>query len=244
MRTRWHARCFVPSVTYAFADFELDTQRYELRRGGHACPVQPKALDVLAYLVVHRSRVVLKSELLERVWRGVRVTENALAQAVCNARDALGDLGGKAIVSVPRRGYRFALPVNERRPVNDGLVVRVSACGHGPLATFRSLLERVVHDVPGARAAGVPLEHAILDASDERGLADVVLAFFEEPLPRGLTLVIDGLEHADVASILLFAVVATSPNADVTITATHEGDAATSASALRRLVAAHSSSNA
>ena len=41
-------------MIYAFETYTLDTDRYELRRAGILCPLEPHALDMLAYLLAHR----------------------------------------------------------------------------------------------------------------------------------------------------------------------------------------------
>ena len=102
-------------MIFFFADHELDEERFELRRDGRAVELQPKALELLLHLVRNRGRVVSKQELLGAVWPDASVTHGSLARAVSLARAALGDRGRapQAIVTVPRRGYRFAAPVGE-----------------------------------------------------------------------------------------------------------------------------------
>lgn len=62
-------------ASFAFAEFELDPASYSLRRRGHPLELQPKVLELLAYLVVHRERVVGKQELLSVLWPAVHVSE-------------------------------------------------------------------------------------------------------------------------------------------------------------------------
>ena len=62
-----------------------------------------------------------KEELLDALWPGANVTENALAQAVSELRQGLGDdaAAPQFIRTVARRGYRFIAPVtaiSERPP--------------------------------------------------------------------------------------------------------------------------------
>ena len=52
-------------MRYMFGDYSLDTQRYELRRAGDFIPLGPQVFNVLAYLMVHRDRVVSRDELFE-----------------------------------------------------------------------------------------------------------------------------------------------------------------------------------
>ena len=53
------------SRLFEFDDCVLDAGARELRRGGETVPLQPKAFDVLVYLIEARDRVVSKDELLE-----------------------------------------------------------------------------------------------------------------------------------------------------------------------------------
>ena len=55
-------------MIYGFLGMELDEERFELRRQGQPVRLEPRALDVLFYLVRNRERVVSKEELIEKVW--------------------------------------------------------------------------------------------------------------------------------------------------------------------------------
>jgi DNA-binding winged helix-turn-helix (wHTH) protein len=102
-------------MIYRFGDCELDDQRYELRRAGVPCHLEPQVFEVLAYLVRHRDRVVPRSELLDQIWGSRFVTDSALASRVKAARRAVGDSGRAqgVIRTVHGRGYRFLAPVQE-----------------------------------------------------------------------------------------------------------------------------------
>ncbi len=113
-------------VIFEFDEFELDIERFELRRGGVPCHVEPQVFDVLRYLVEHRDRVVSKDELLDNVWGDRFVSESALTSRVKAARRAVGDSGRtqRVIGTAHGRGYRFlpAVEVRSTMPV----VVEVS----------------------------------------------------------------------------------------------------------------------
>jgi class 3 adenylate cyclase/DNA-binding winged helix-turn-helix (wHTH) protein/predicted ATPase len=107
-------------VIYVFGDYQLDTQRYELRRGGALCALERQGFNVLVYLVQQRDRVVAKEELLEQLWPNQIVSENTLTQRLSAVRRVLGDSGREQlfIKTVHGRGYRFAVAVEEHFPVN------------------------------------------------------------------------------------------------------------------------------
>ena len=104
---------FIPVVLSFDGDVELDPALFELRRAGHAVPLEPQAFDVLAYLVAHRDRVVTKEELMDAIWGGRFVTEAAVTSRIKQARRAVGDDGQaqRVIRTVHGRGYRFVASV-------------------------------------------------------------------------------------------------------------------------------------
>ena len=55
-------------MVLVFGDHRLDIERRELRCGADIVDLEPKAFDLLAFLVLHRDRVVTKDDLLQGVW--------------------------------------------------------------------------------------------------------------------------------------------------------------------------------
>lgn len=110
--------------TWRFSGCELDLAARELRVSGEAHAIEPKAFDLLAYLLTNRERVISHDELMDALWPGVIVTEAALARTVMKARKAVGDDAGRQAVirTVPKRGYRFVGQIDAAGPHNDGTV--------------------------------------------------------------------------------------------------------------------------
>jgi DNA-binding winged helix-turn-helix (wHTH) protein len=102
-------------VFYRFGEYTLAPERYELKRGEEVVPVEPQVLLVLAVLIANRDRVVLKDELLERVWGDVFVGESTVSSRIMAARRAIGDSGAEQvwIKTVHGRGFRFVGHVAE-----------------------------------------------------------------------------------------------------------------------------------
>src|SRR5688572_5687418 len=99
-------------MIYRFAHFLLDDEIFALRRDGAEVPLRPQALDLLLYLVQNADRVVTKSELLEKVWCGVSVSENTLPQTILAIRRVLDEAPGEELIQTVRgRGYRFVASV-------------------------------------------------------------------------------------------------------------------------------------
>ncbi|HEX7313382.1 MAG TPA: winged helix-turn-helix domain-containing protein [Pyrinomonadaceae bacterium] len=102
---------------YEFDHFTLDAAERQLTRDGKPVRLTPKEFDTLLALVRGAGRVMSKEELLKEIWSDTFVGEATLAQNVFTLRKALGEPsgGGAFVETVPRRGYRFAVEVRERR---------------------------------------------------------------------------------------------------------------------------------
>ena len=102
---------------YDFDRYTLDASERVLLREGRPVRLTPKEFETLLALVRGAGRVLSKEDLLKEIWPDTFVGEATLAQNVFTLRKALGEAeGGRAFVeTVPRRGYRFAVEVRERR---------------------------------------------------------------------------------------------------------------------------------
>jgi Tol biopolymer transport system component/DNA-binding winged helix-turn-helix (wHTH) protein len=98
---------------YEFGAFRLDSAERVLWRGEEMIVLPPKVFDTLWMLVKEEGRVVSKSELMETIWANAFVEESNLSQNIYTLRRTLGvnEQGRQFIETVPRRGYRFAVPV-------------------------------------------------------------------------------------------------------------------------------------
>ncbi len=129
-------------MTHCFDDFELDTERFELRRAGTPVPVEPQVFEVLAHLVRHHGRLVTKEELLDGVWGDRFVSESALSSRIKSARRAVGDDGSaqRLIATVHGRGFRFVAPVEEQLGISQGAAVATAFAARNPHRVSRLVL--------------------------------------------------------------------------------------------------------
>lgn len=75
-------------------------------------------MELLHELLLHAGDVVTKDELLNAVWPGISVVEASLPTAIAKLRRAIGDDDRDLpiIETVPRIGYRLAMPVKVEDP--------------------------------------------------------------------------------------------------------------------------------
>jgi DNA-binding winged helix-turn-helix (wHTH) protein len=109
------------AAAYRFGPFLVDRAGYRVMRGDQPLDLTPKLIDLLLYFLDRAGELVTKEALLDALWSDANVTDNALAQAVSDLRDALGDdpAAPTYIKTVARRGYRFVgtvTPLPEAAP--------------------------------------------------------------------------------------------------------------------------------
>lgn len=122
--------------TYCFGHVELRPAQRLLLVEGRPLAIGARAFDLLLVLVTERARVVSHVELLARVWPGLVVEENNLRQHVSGLRKLLG---AQALATIPGRGYRFTLPLDEHAATS---VVAPDAPNHGLPANKPTLIGR------------------------------------------------------------------------------------------------------
>jgi len=104
-----------------FGIFELNIATGELRKAGMTVKLRPQAAKVLSILVRRSGHLVSREELREQVWGHETFVdfEHGLNLCVQQIRAALDDNAEtpRYIETLPRRGYRFIMPVGETAEV-------------------------------------------------------------------------------------------------------------------------------
>jgi TolB-like protein len=96
-------------MLFAFRGYELDLDKAELRLGGAVTPVEPQVFALLRLLIENRDRLVGRAEIIDRIWGGRIVSDEAVTSRIKSARHAIGDSGEaqSLIRTIPRLGFRF-----------------------------------------------------------------------------------------------------------------------------------------
>ncbi len=99
---------------YRIGDLEVNLDRRELVSPAGPIAMEPRAYSVLIYLLANRSRTISQDELVEQVWPGRVVGNDALYRAIKLVREALRQGGIEdAVKTVHRVGYGFVADVQE-----------------------------------------------------------------------------------------------------------------------------------
>jgi TolB-like protein/tetratricopeptide (TPR) repeat protein len=106
-------------MSVRFGAFELDLEGRRLLKRGMPVTLREQSFQVLAALMERPGEIVTRDELRRRLWSSDTFVdfEVALNSAVSRLRDALGDSANSPsfIETIPKRGYRFVIPI-PRRP--------------------------------------------------------------------------------------------------------------------------------
>jgi adenylate cyclase len=134
-------------MIYRFADCELDTSRFELRRKDVAQKVEPQVFEILRYLVERHGQFVARDELHEAIWQRRVVSDAAMSSRIKAARRAIGDNGvdQRLIHTVHGRGFSFVAPVIVSEVTAAPNAATVNAGAEAAVASCDVLLSADVH---------------------------------------------------------------------------------------------------
>ena len=166
-------------MLYQFGQFRFDPAAYRLERSGQAIALEPRVAELLALLIEHRSAVVSKQKLFDRLWPRQIVSDSALARLVYELRQALGDDAANPtfVRTVPRRGLQFIGEVSPveatptAAPLAPPLQRRISWL---PIAVVLALIAitlalRLDPDEPAAELGRLVLLGGLAPGADEAG---------------------------------------------------------------------------
>jgi DNA-binding winged helix-turn-helix (wHTH) protein len=105
------------STIYEFDDFRFvgKTRRLNRKSNGEYVRLQPKAAELLLFLLINDGKLLSKDEILETVWGESFVEESNLSQTIFVLRKALDEphKTPQFILNVPNRGYQFIAEVKK-----------------------------------------------------------------------------------------------------------------------------------
>jgi TolB-like protein len=108
-------------MSVRFGTFEVDLEGRRLLKRGMPVSLREQSFQVLAALMERPGEIVTREELRRRLWSSDTFVdfEVALNSAVSRLRDALGDSANSPsfIETIPKRGYRFVVPIPKRPAV-------------------------------------------------------------------------------------------------------------------------------
>ncbi|MCP3961780.1 MAG: transcriptional regulator [bacterium] len=110
-----------PNSDFLLADWLVQPSLNRLSRGEQTVQVEPKLMDVLAFLASRAGDVVSKDQITDAVWTDQFITDSVVTRAIATLRRALEDDAHDPsyIETISKRGYRLivaATPAADAEP--------------------------------------------------------------------------------------------------------------------------------
>ncbi|PCK30220.1 winged helix-turn-helix domain-containing protein [Pseudoalteromonas piscicida] len=106
---------------FQIGKFDVDLSRCRISSGEYEAILEPKVMDVLHYLFLHKGEVVSQEQIFSSVWPASTFNPSSVQRCIALLRKALNEdsKSAKFLVTHPKRGYCLQLPddVMERRSI-------------------------------------------------------------------------------------------------------------------------------
>lgn len=202
-------------------------------RAGTTLHLRPKVMDVLIVLAERPGEVVAGEAILEAVWGKRFLARSALASAVCELREVLGDdpQRPRYIETLAKRGYRLALPATPAGAIRKWPDARgregppSRATERGGTARWRRSLLIVTTGLATVAAVAVAIVAGREAPSPPHGPRVVVLPFdnLGDSADDGFVAALGAEVMARLARLRTFTVV-TPAGSDALLAASRPGD--------------------
>lgn len=97
---------------FRLSDYYIDVGDHRVFHGDQSRHLEPKAMQVLYQLALCAGETVSRQELMDKVWRGRVVIEDALTRIISQLRLTFDDSKTRQVIhTVPKKGYRLSADV-------------------------------------------------------------------------------------------------------------------------------------
>jgi TolB-like protein/DNA-binding winged helix-turn-helix (wHTH) protein/predicted Zn-dependent protease len=102
------------SLRFRVGDWQVEPGLNLLIQPDRTVRIEPKVMDVLAFLASHPGEVCSKDAIIKAVWTDTFVSDDVLAYSISELRKAFGDSAKdpSVIATIAKRGYRLIAPVS------------------------------------------------------------------------------------------------------------------------------------
>ncbi|MGB3727479.1 MAG: winged helix-turn-helix domain-containing protein [Glaciecola sp.] len=97
---------------FRFGEYSIDVGDNRVFHGSESRHIEPKAMQVLYCLALSARETVSRQELMDKVWQGRVVLEDALTRVISQLRHIFNDSKTRQLIqTVPKKGYRLSADV-------------------------------------------------------------------------------------------------------------------------------------
>jgi adenylate cyclase len=106
------------SREFWMGDWLVEPNLNSITRGNQRISVEPKVIEVLAYLAEYPGEVLSKEQIIQAVWPDIFVSNEVLRYSISELRRAFEDdaRNPRIIQTISRRGYRLIAQVSPKAP--------------------------------------------------------------------------------------------------------------------------------
>jgi transcriptional activator of cad operon len=96
-------------MRWRIEDYFFCDQQQTLTKDGTSTQLEPMVVELLAYFCQHPDEIISRDQLIDNVWQGRVITDNAVSKIVTKLRKVLDDDSKQPrfIATFPKKGYRF-----------------------------------------------------------------------------------------------------------------------------------------
>ena len=100
-------------MRWQIANYQFCEQQQTLSSSSEMLQLEPLMVELLAYFCRHPNEIISVDQLIDQVWQGRVVTDNAVSRLITKLRRAFADdvRQPKFIATFPKKGYKFVAPV-------------------------------------------------------------------------------------------------------------------------------------
>jgi len=106
---------------FYISDWKIDPPACLISLDEKKVHLEPKVMDLLVFMANNPEQVHSRDELLDHVWQGMVVSDEALTNAIIKLRKAFNDDARhpKFIETLSKRGYRLIATVSPQQPLDE-----------------------------------------------------------------------------------------------------------------------------
>lgn len=146
------------STPFRFGTFEVDPDAGELRKNGVLVRLPPQPFRLLLLLASRAGHVVSRDDIKKQLWGDDTFVDfdQGVNFSIRQIREALGDTAddSRYVQTVPRRGYKFLMPVE---PVPGVAAAEAAAAVAGTPSPHRAMTDVNLHKALWANIAEMRL---------------------------------------------------------------------------------------
>ena len=136
-------------MRWQIANYQFCEQQQTLSSSSETLQLEPMMVELLAYFCRHPNEIISVDQLIDQVWQGRVVTDNAVSRLITKLRRAFADDARqpKFIATFPKKGYKFVARVttvnehDKQALVPDGEQAQRAETDEKPAETGWSVLK-------------------------------------------------------------------------------------------------------